>query len=387
MMANGTLEALALEQTGAASLDRSSGVPPVSGRIEGYDVARSIALFGMVIVNFQIIFSEYSFYAEWYNELFDLLFGRAAALFVMLAGVGLTLMSRRAYILSDSEGLQQVRRALFKRSLMLLGMGLLFKQWWNADILHFYSIFLTAGAVLLAAPARRLMGTALIIFLISAFFYGVTEGEPGLNGIFAASGLLAEIIDDLFFSGYYSVFPWLGFLVIGMWLGRLRMTSDTLLGRRLLIWAAAVFAGIQLAIEYLPLYVMEYVEVSETSVIDMFLVSDVFPATPLFMVSSAASSIMVIVIALMMTRYRLLSRFCGYLANTGKLTLTIYITHVFIGFGVHRLITSEAISEMHKNMSIFFPFLFCIMSVVFSNVWLTYFERGPLEWVLRRYSK
>jgi hypothetical protein len=64
-------------------------------RVTGFDLALALAIFGMVIVNFKIAMN-----AETGNTLlmnfagaFD---GRASALFVILAGVGVTLMTNKA---------------------------------------------------------------------------------------------------------------------------------------------------------------------------------------------------------------------------------------------------------------------------------------------------
>ncbi|MBA6339403.1 DUF1624 domain-containing protein, partial [Colwellia sp. BRX8-7] len=70
-------------------------------RVTGFDLARAFAIFGMVIVNFKIAMN-----ADTGNQLlmsFTHLFeGRASALFVILAGVGITFMTNKARVSSDS---------------------------------------------------------------------------------------------------------------------------------------------------------------------------------------------------------------------------------------------------------------------------------------------
>ena len=72
-------------------------------RIIGYDVARAIAILGMVLVNFKIVMWDGETGPYWLAWLVSLLEGRAAAIFVILAGVGLSLLSQRARLAKDTQ--------------------------------------------------------------------------------------------------------------------------------------------------------------------------------------------------------------------------------------------------------------------------------------------
>ena len=105
-------------------------------RIEGYDVARSLAIFGMVVVNFKTTMGAERLGPEGLIRVLNLLDGRAAALFVVLAGVGISLLSRTARQTNDHLLLGQHRRLLLKRALILFGrptfcifMGRI--SWWR----------------------------------------------------------------------------------------------------------------------------------------------------------------------------------------------------------------------------------------------------------------
>ena len=63
-------------------------------RVIGYDLARALAIFGMVIVNFKIVMGAEQNGPEWLVGLVGLLDGRAAATFVVLAGAGISLLSQ-----------------------------------------------------------------------------------------------------------------------------------------------------------------------------------------------------------------------------------------------------------------------------------------------------
>lgn len=67
---------------------------------------------------------------------------------------------------------------------------------------------------------------------------------------------------------------------------------------------------------------------------------------------------------------------------TGQLALTLYIAHLIVGKGI-----LEGLGLLENQT---FPFaigsavIFCICAVMFSHFWKKRFERGPLEWGIRR---
>ena len=94
-------------------------------RVTGYDLARALALFGMVIVNFKVVMSAETGHPFLMNFA-TLLEGRASALFVMLAGVGITFLTAKAINSSDNTWVLKIRISVVKRGLLLVVIGLLF---------------------------------------------------------------------------------------------------------------------------------------------------------------------------------------------------------------------------------------------------------------------
>lgn len=355
----------------------------VPGRVEGYDLARAIAVTGMILVNFHsIFFSGRTRDPGWLVSLSGLLYGRAAALFVMLAGLGLALMSRRARLAADGAGLALVRARLYKRSLVLALMGMIFLQWWGSDILHYYGIFLSAGALLLTCSNRRLWAVALAFFLTFVLIYSLTWDDPGSAFWIADPGRVAGFVDDLFFNGPYAVFPWLAFLVVGIWFGRDDILANPVRVRWVFWSALVVFLGAEGATRYLPDLLGSTV-VPEDGLLEALLVEDVFPVTPIFAISAVASSLLVIVLALTITGHSLFSRFSPPLVATGKMSLTIYIAHILIGLEVDRLDLLGQGTASYPYAAASFTVGFCIGAMLFSHFWLKRFSRGPLEWFLR----
>jgi hypothetical protein len=62
---------------------------PEADRVLGYDVAHSPATLGMVVVHFSLVMAADRTAPAWLAEVPGFLDGRAAATFVILAGVGI----------------------------------------------------------------------------------------------------------------------------------------------------------------------------------------------------------------------------------------------------------------------------------------------------------
>ena len=126
-------------------------------RIIGLDIARALAIFGMVIVNFKIAMNAKvgSESLLWFTSLFD---GRASVLFVVLAGIGVTLLTNKARRSRDSASILGGRKMLIKRGLLLISIGLAYTLIWPADILHFYGFYFLVAAVVFNIKDGKLLG-------------------------------------------------------------------------------------------------------------------------------------------------------------------------------------------------------------------------------------
>jgi len=149
-----------------------------TARIPGIDVARSLAILGMVLVNFKYQMDAAYNGPAWLVWISDRADGRAAALFVVLAGLGVSLRSRRARE-DPTTHLGPERRALLQRAVLLFGLGLLNLHMWDWDILHFYGVYLALAALLLRLPS---LGLAALATAVTAATVGVSpwyEAEWG----------------------------------------------------------------------------------------------------------------------------------------------------------------------------------------------------------------
>jgi uncharacterized protein len=90
-------------------------------RIIGIDVARAFAVIGMIIVNFRIVFGEQG--EGWLKGVAQLFDGKAAATFVVLAGIGLALMSNSAIAKKTSRSSKGLAKGSAKGPFSCLSLG------------------------------------------------------------------------------------------------------------------------------------------------------------------------------------------------------------------------------------------------------------------------
>ena len=138
-------------------------------RITGFDFARSLALLGMIIVNFTVVMDPKTG-SNLFLLVTPLLQGRASALFVVMAGIGVTLVSNKARFSNNKLLIARVRSKLVRRALLLIGVGLLFTLIWEGDILVFYGFYFLFAASLFTKNNRSLLFICVVLVLLFPLF-------------------------------------------------------------------------------------------------------------------------------------------------------------------------------------------------------------------------
>lgn len=345
-------------------------------RIIGYDIARSLAVFGMVIVNFKVVMGASENGPEWLVWLVGLLNGRAAATFVILAGVGISVLSRKGHISQDRDRIRQNRNTLFRRAVFLFVVGLLYTPLWPADILHFYGVYIATAALLLMASDRQLWLGAIglsVVFLLLVFIFDYEKGWDFSTLTYLDFWTFAGMLRHLFFNGFHPVIPWLAFVLIGMWLGRqdVKNTKE----RRQILWASIFTATIAETLSYILVKLFP----GETGVI---FGSEPMPPMPLYIVAGAGTAIAIITLCLEFTLQHPKARIFPPLVATGQLALTLYVAHVVIGMGFLEII--GRLENQTLQFATISAVVFSGLAVLFSYYWRKRFQRGPLEWVMRK---
>lgn len=351
-------------------MSEANATAMATARTPGFDVARALAVLGMVIVNYRGRMEPNEDDAELLVWLADRFEGRAAALFVVLAGVGISLRSRRAR--SDASLMGFERGALLKRAAVLAVAGFLNLHLWEWDILHFYAVFLAFAALLLSAPGW-------LLWLLSCGFVG---GQVWLEQSFAYDAELDVfsidgLISDLFFNGLHPVFPWMVFLLLGMWLGRLDLRSDATRNKVLVASLAAMFVGEW--IDTIALQNPEWLGLDDMQ--SLWLTAWPRPPRPLYMITATGTAVASIALCISVTQPRPRSGWVVALAATGQLAFTLYIAHaiVIVIPQMHGLFEQPTLA-----ISLFYSFAFYLAAIAASVWWRRRFAQGPLEGLIRQ---
>jgi uncharacterized membrane protein YeiB len=371
-------------QTCAGSEVQGSIAATVSTeRMLGLDIARALAILGMVVVHFSLVMGADHTGPTWLNILLGLLDGRAAATFVILAGIGLTLLSRRAVTSQGTQAIVGARRTLVRRGLLLLALGFINLLIWPGDILRVYGVSLLLASRLITASDRRLLLGALGYALGFVALFLVLDFEKHWNwetlsyrGLWTPSGLVRNLIYD----GFRSVLPWTGFVFFGMWLGRLNLRDPAINGRILLAALGTVISA-ELVSRLCVSYFFAHPHGMDAETVKALFGTESMPPLPLFLLAAGGTAVAVIALSVRLSE----SWPCALwrpLAATGQLALTWYFGHIVLGLGTVvalGLAASKPLPVAAGCGACFFA-----AAVLASWLWKSFFRHGPLEWALRK---
>ena len=298
-------------------------------RLLGLDLARSLALFGMVMVNIPVAFASQD--TGLAGLLCGAVAGRAAAVFVVLAGVGLSLMTRKGR--TDPVRARLDRTLILRRAAFLGLWGLAWYPLWPADILHYYGVWMASAAWLFTLRSRHLLWlSGAVTLAFPLLLFGGLDYEWGWDWptlTYTGFWTLRGFISNLLFNGLHPVFPWFAFFSFGMWLGRQELTEPAL--RRRLLWRAV---PLWLAAEAFSALVPELLVGGE---VDLEVAKAIagrgpMPPMPQYVLGAGALAVVVILGCVPLADRRvtagcLLTR---SLVHTGQLALTHYVSHVVL---------------------------------------------------------
>ena len=371
-------------------------------RLTGIDAARGLALLGMIATHTLPLFGPGpAAPPSWIGLVCS---GRSAALFAVLAGIGLALLTGRE---SPHHGrmLAADRRAVAGRAIVVLAAGLtLGLVQVNVDIIlvQYAALFLcllpflglrlrplalwAVGWVVIAPIAAYLIRPVLTGWLGQS----QVSGNPSWDSLQTLHGA-GRVLGQIFFTGYYPVFQWIGYLLIGLLIGRLELRRLAVQLSLIICGALAAFTATGVAgflMDYLggekallatpeaarwPLPSLLQVDlawVDQSGSWWWLATAAPHSGTTLDLVQSASAAAAVVGLCLLLTRR--LPRILLPLSGAGAMTLTLYAGHVWaLGLTVHGLPpgwTADLLFLAHVTTAVLAGTLFGLLG------W-----RGPLE--------
>jgi uncharacterized membrane protein YeiB len=341
-------------------------------RLHGLDLARYLALIGMVIVNFNVVMVPTLKGTKTSLDSSYLLQGRAAATFVVLAGIGLGLSAAR-------KPWRNTMAITVRRAAFLLVIGLLNMTIFGADIIHYYAFYFLFAVCFLQMRSRNIVAVmALLVFgfvgLILTFEYntGWNWATFAYTDIWTPRGFFRS----LFFNGWHPIVPWLAFVLLGLLISRLRL-SERRVQIRLFSIGVVNFALAELT----SIGLMSVVDSPDPEA-DLLFSTTPIPPFPLYMIAGSSAACAVIDLCLLLEPWLDRTGMLGLFTPAGRQTLTLYIAHILIGMG-----TLEAIGLLGNSTpanALWAAFGFCILATLFAAIWTRYFERGLIESLMRK---
>ncbi|MGA5454882.1 DUF418 domain-containing protein [Streptomyces umbrinus] len=386
-----------------------------AGRLVGVDLARGLAVFGMYAAHVGPDPAD----SGATGLVMELAHGRASALFAFLAGFSIILMTGRRAPRTGREGRQAVAKVLI-RAVVLLALG----TWLTSTgtpvevILAFYGLyfvmvlpFYRLRPVTLAALAA---GTAL---LLPQLLYGIQQSIN--NGTWAETVTrhdpLARVSDtggfmELLFNGSYPALTWIPFVLAGMAVARLDLTS-TVVRTRLAVTGAGLavlgYGGSWLALHLVP-GVRDALTASVSgddwggygggsgSVMSAWWsdtagyptgdttawlwVASPHSETTLSVIANTGVALTVLVACVAavdaLPHFR---RLAEPVIAVGTMSLTAYVLHIA---GIRILGIEE-----HPGSPLYVLLGFIATVTVLAVVWSRFFRRGPLEYLLGQATK
>jgi uncharacterized membrane protein len=363
-----------------------------SSRLPAIDVARGIALIGMMAVH---LLSSGS---GAIGTVHTLAGGRSAALFAVLAGVGLALSSGGSH--PDPERLRTARRAIAVRAALIAGLGLTLGGVPTpaAVILVYYGVLFLLALPVLGWSSRRLAlaaaGWAVLSPVVSQLLRsaGLSEG-PGPNLFWSDLADPGTVARHLLLTGYYPVLTWGTYLLAGLAVGRLALQRPEI-ARRLAVtgaglavaaWLAAsvcvhLAGGVRALAATLPSHsilsgrgadLFDDTFFGTTPTTNWWWLGVMAPHSGAIadLVHTTGTALLVIGLALL-----LVPRTGGWLrplAAAGSMTLTLYSLHVIaLGAGP---------PAEHSGQTVLVLALHILVALAAATVWGSPARRGPVE--------
>jgi uncharacterized membrane protein YeiB len=339
----------------------------------------------MYIVNFNIVFGNHSD-TTWAGKFLSLFNGNSSTVFVMLAGMGVALMSNRTNYSFEEQ--KRLKATIAKRGWFLFALGLLLYVWWPADILHFYGGYMHVAALLVFVKRRYYLvvaGLVIVMFHILLLVIPYETGWDFTTLLYKDFWTISGFLRNTFYNGWNPIFPWIAYFTIGMYLGRIDWSPQK----------TQVTMFITGAILYLSILVLQVASNNAALNEDLkfYIQADYLPPFLPFILSTAGFGLMVITAFMFISHYVSSSKVANELAKTGQMTLTHYISHLTIGMIIFSLITNRQFegkmndeAPVHPLFIFAYSLIYFFMSYYFSRLWAARFKYGPFEMIMRKVS-
>lgn len=323
-------------------------------RITGVDVARGLAVLGMLTAHVGPGGPQ----DPWPWSLAQVVDGRSAALFVLLCGVSVALISGGS---SPVAGVRRVqaRAKILVRAFAVLGIGVAVILLGTpiAVILPTYAVLFACATPLLGASPRRLLGGAAAVAALGPVLHvGLQEAFLPLPG---------REFTDLLVGDYYPAVVWFAYVLVGLAVGRTDLRDR---GVRLrLLGAGAALA----VVAHAASAVLTRTLAGDAALVAL-VTTEPHSSSTLEVVANTGVGLAVLALCLIVADA--VPALVSPLAATGALALTAYTGQLV----VIALLGESVVWEPEAGTWV----AFLVVTVLACWLWRAALGRGPLERLL-----
>lgn len=367
-------------------------------RLLGVDAARLAAILGMFAAH------VFSLYERGPEEAYSPTFtgavasGRASVLFMVLAGVSLTLLTRSLARKGFSN--PKVYSVLALRALIIAVLGMLIgpsNEGVAVILVHYGLLFLLLPLALRLSRATVWVVSALWLLIMPILWRPLAHAwagqDLGHNPTFTDLLTPGLLLKDVLVTGYYPLMVWFGFGLLGIALGRTPLASPATAAKLAAGGAGAALATLALGWVATSRFFDQIAAAAQVQLSDVGalvvagrlprVTMDPFMADPAYLWLPTAHSTSLVftlhaaacavaAIGVMQLVVPKLGRLGAFLAGAGRAPLTLYAGHILL---------LPLMQDYLPPMTIWW--ILCAATAAL-GLWLTLTKAtGPLEYVVR----
>lgn len=391
--------------TGAAEETETPARGADSGRLDGVDLARWIAIAGMLVVHFWVPFMDPERPTAHLVEQYA--WGRSTLVFAFVAGVSLALLSGGQRPHTGRRGRVTAGRVAVRgAALMLIGWALnaviVATESHLTVIITYYGLYFLLAIPFLRMAAHRVATAAVAALVIGPQLLFVLRRSSETGGWMADFAVLWNEIDpaqilvhqgllELLVYGFYPALSYLAAVLAGIAVGRLDLRSETVRLRLACAGMVAAFVAYRGSWHAWDTWGIVWElgpreEISGPIPTDdaRWLLSSMSHTSTAPEVLGGIGVAVVLLVGCLYVAERL-PRLVSPFTAAGALALTIYVLHALL------LAWQETVSEESGRMAHWVngnaAEIFFVFAVVGAFLWRRTAGRGPLEAGVSRLSK
>ena len=291
----------------------------------------------------------------------------AAPLFLFAVGINL--------VISINNRKKQATSHIIKRSLFLIAFGILFIIIWQPSILHFIGIFILISYLLLLFSDKIKLLTAVIFTFGSLILLKYIDYMSGWNRIayeLANFWTIKGFFTNLIVNGFYPMFPWIAFTIIGTIIGAqllkaIKSKKEKLFAKKIFITGLILMAIGQLLTKVTS-WTFNFYQTKPSFVLFFLGTSMIIFSTGFYYLDIKKKA----------------PDFSALMNLMGSTCLSIYILHVLVGILFFRY--TGTLNTLSMTGVLVWITIVIIIITLISYCFKKLLGNGPFEYVMRKFA-